>query len=165
MVIKKSPTAHQLYQSESGLIVTLNKCNGNVINVSETVPDIIGGGIVGDIVAFDPENEGEIEGGVQFPSFHVPFNFLTGNNTNLTQPLYTNESPIFWVRMQKPTGFNPGNSSTDEYDTKFIVMPDGSCGINVVNPRAALDVRGSQATNRPAAIIGSRALGTGTTGA
>ena len=41
-------------------------------------------------------------------------------------------------------------------------MPDGSCGINVVNPRAALDVRGSQAYNRPAAIIGSRALGTGT---
>jgi len=40
-------------------------------------------------------------------------------------------------------------------------MPDGSTGINIAQPRAALDVRGSQIPNRPAAIFGSRALGTG----
>jgi hypothetical protein len=42
----------------------------------------------------------------------------------------------------------------------MIVMPDGSVGIGLNKPRAALDVRGSQVPNRPAAIIGSRARGT-----
>lgn len=140
---------------QSGLIVTMNKCNSNVVQVLEMSPDLIGGGML------SASGGGETGSGSSGTAFNVPFNFMTGNNTNLITPLYASESPIFWVRQRKPTGFNPGNSSTDEYDTKFIVMPDGSCGINVVNPRAALDVRGSQAWNRPAAIIGSRALGTG----
>lgn len=147
-----------LGQSQTGSIITLNDCNSGSIVVGDIQTDIIGGGF-GDLFTSggaDVEDEAT--------PFAVPFTFLTGHSTNLNQPLYnTNSGPMFWVRKQVAAGTNPGTSSVDEFDTKFIVMPDGSCGINIAQPRAALDVRGSQARNRPAAIIGSRALGTGST--
>lgn len=145
-----------LGSSQTGLIVTLNKCNGNVTTVSNTLPDFIGGAIT-DIDTSTSGGEG------QNSPFVVPINFATGSFTNLVNPLYGSVSPIFWLRKQIPSGFNPGNPGPDQFDTKFIVMPDGSCGINIAQPRAALDVRGSNAPNRPAAIFGSRSLGTGYT--
>jgi hypothetical protein len=51
-------------------------------------------------------------------------------------------------------------SGPERYETRFIVMPNGATGIGTANPRAALDVLGSNAPNYPAAIIGSLAKGT-----
>lgn len=132
---------------QNGLIVTLNNCGGFTANdISQ--PDFIGKGI-------------EVtEGDSTLPTiaFKPPISYLTGSNTNVLNPLYGSLSPMFWVRQQSPTGFW-NTSGPDEFDTKFIVMPDGSCGINIAKPRAAMDVRGSNAINYPAAIIGARALG------
>ena len=130
--------------TSSGLLVTLNS---TMLSFPPTQFDAIGSGLVGP--NGEPSN----------PQVLKPFSYLTGNLTSIAFPLYSVAKPMFWVREQKLP--SPGSgSSTDEYDTKFIVMPDGSCGINIVNPRAALDVRGSQGPNRPAAIFGSRAIGT-----
>lgn len=139
-------------QNNSGLLVTLNS---TMTPVAPTLFDVIGGGMV------SPDGSGE----PPEPSvFTTPFNFLTGNITSVAFPLYSVAKPMLWVRERKLP--SPGSaSSTDEFDTKFIVMPDGSCGINITNPRAALDVRGSQVSNRPAAIFGSRAIGTNIQGA
>ncbi len=131
--------------AESGLIVTKEDCHNNVAVFDPSLPDNIGFGI----------------GTSNIEEFPLPFVFSTGHVTNAITPTYNPEAPLFWVRTQIPANSmnNPGPS--DEYDTKMIVMPDGSCGINIAQPRAALDVRGSQAQNHPAAIFGSRALGTG----
>ena len=138
-------------QSDNGLIVTLNHCYGNSVLSNVNNSDKIGGGIL----AYNALDTGVQEGTV----FHVPLSFRTGNNTSVLNPLYNpNMKPMFWVRQQSSNGFWLG-STPDKFDTKFIVMPDGSCGINIAQPRAALDVRGSNAKNRPAAIIGSRAIG------
>jgi hypothetical protein len=134
--------------NENGLIVTLNKCYGNVLQVYSD-RDQVGGGI--QVYAEGDPNEGPLP-------FKTPLNYLTGSNTNLGFPLFGNQNPMFWVRQQSPNGFWQ-NSGPDEFDTKFIVMPDGSCGINIAAPRAALDVRGSNGENFPAAIIGARAIG------
>jgi len=133
--------------AENGLIVTLNKCNGNVArDLGDN--DVIGFGLPGDIY--------------EIPTFTPPLSYLTGSNTNIITPLYgtvsAKNSPLFWLRVQSPSGFWT-TSGPDEFDTKFIVMPDGSCGINIAKPRAALDVRGSNGDNYPAAIIGARSLG------
>lgn len=139
-------------QKEMGLIVTRDECPGsNVAQFNPTLPDFIGG--------FGAASSGGGEGG----TFTLPFSFLTGHTTNVLNPHYSSDKPIFWLRSSKLAGTIGNTSGVDEYDSKFIVMPDGSTGINVAHPRAALDVRGSQAVNRPAAIFGSRAIGTGST--
>lgn len=142
--------------SQTGSIITLHKCHGSAVLANNVTHDFIGGAITQ--ISLDT---GFSEG--DNPPFLVPINFATGNLTNLTSPLYSNTNPMFWVRTQVPPGLSPSAPGPDEFDTKFIVMPDGSCGINIAAPRAALDVRGSNAPNRPAAIFGSRALGTGYT--
>jgi len=139
---------------DNGLLVTLNSTNPN--GISYNLPDIIGGGLV----PYDNSNPPEPP---TTSTFNAPFSFQTGHLTNVSFPLYAqNTKPMFWVREKKLPNSN-SNTGLQEYDTKFIVMPDGSCGINITNPRAALDVRGSQAPDRPAAIIGSRAIGTNNT--
>ena len=135
-------------QSESGLIVTLNKCNSNYVLMDYNMPDIIGQGVI------NPNWPGPSES-----VFRAPLSFLTGNISNVSAPLFNNKSPLFWVRQEKPNGVSLNNSGQTEYETNFIVMPDGSCGINIAEPRASLDVRGSNAYNYPAAIIGARAFG------
>lgn len=144
---------------DNGLLVTLNSTNPNGITYNVLQPDKIGGGL---FEVYNP-GSGEGTGGTSNPTFTVPFSFRTGHLTNIATPLYSqNTKPMFWVREKNPPGMNSA-TGLEEFHTKFIVMPDGSCGINITNPRAALDVRGSQAPNRPAAIIGSRALGTNLT--
>jgi len=138
---------------ENGLIVTKNNCNNNWAVAIPSLPDWIGGGIV----EADTGQGGE---GNPNPPFVLPFSFLTGHSTNATTPLYSSNAPLFWVRTEDPHP-NPFYTGPAKFDTKMIVMPDGSTGINIAQPRAALDVRGSQIPNRPAAIFGSRALGTG----
>ena len=146
--------------SQVGSIITLHKCQGDAVMATNFFPDFIGGAITPIDTSLSGSG-GDGSGGV-YP-FVIPINFATGNLTNLISPLYGTESPMFWVRKQIPPGLSPSNPGPDEFDTKFIVMPDGSCGINIAQPGAALDVRGSNAPNRPAAIFGSRALGTGYT--
>jgi hypothetical protein len=141
---------------DNGLLVTLNSSNPNGITYNVLTPDKIGGGL---FEVYNP-GSGEGTGGTSNPTFTVPFSFRTGHLTNIATPLYSqNTKPMFWVREKNPPNLNSA-TGLEEFHTKFIVMPDGSCGINITNPRAALDVRGSQAPNRPAAIIGSRAIGT-----
>jgi hypothetical protein len=136
----------------NGFLVTLNS---TILPVSPTYFDVMGGGMV------DVNGNGEPP---QTSVFVTPFNFLTGNLTSVAFPLYSADKPMLWIR-EKKLPLPSSSTGTDEYDTKFIVMPDGSCGINITNPRAALDVRGSQVPNRPAAIFGSRAIGTNIQGA
>ena len=115
--------------------------------------DVIGGGI---------EESTEDE---EFSnSFILPFSYQTGFLTSPVQPLYSAAKPLIWARIEsRPLrGSTSPNDPSNVFDTKFIVLPDGSCGINITKPRAALDVRGSNGVNRPAAIIGARALGTNT---
>ncbi len=131
--------------SENGLVVTLDNCTQpghSFLNL----PDVIGPGIV-----LNPFVEGTV--------FAPPVNFLTGNITNTVSPLFNNTSPLFWVRQEFPNGKYAQNSGHPEYETNFIVMPDGSCGVNIAQPRAAMDIRGSNKANFPAAIIGARAFG------
>ncbi|MCC7331368.1 MAG: hypothetical protein IT232_02060 [Flavobacteriales bacterium] len=136
---------------QNGLIVTKNNCQNNWSAADPALGDFIGGGIV-------EADTGQ--GGEGNTTFTVPFSFLTGHSTNLTTPLYSSNGPLFWVRTEDPHP-SPFYSGPAKFDTKMIVMPDGSIGINIAQPRAALDVRGSQIPNRPAAIFGSRAIGTG----
>lgn len=135
---------------QSGLIVTKKFCNSGTGFLDPSFPDVIGMGFDG--VSIE-QNEGD-------PTFIVPFTFMTGHSTNVSTPLYTSHEPLFWVRTEDPVS-NPFYSGPNRLDTKMVVMEDGSVGINIARPRAALDVRGSQSRNRPAAIIGSRALGRG----
>lgn len=144
-----------LGSNEIGLIVTRNYCHGNVVLTDLNMNDKIGDGI-------HEYNIGDSTPTPVSAVFKVPFSFKTGHNTSIVNPLYnSNSAPLFWVREQSPTGFWIG-STPDKFNTKFIIMPDGSCGINIAQPRAALDIRGSNSTNRPAAIIGSRSIGTTT---
>lgn len=117
-------------------------------------------------VLFDPNTTLEVIGipfdGI-FPvetnsnQIKFPFNYLTGHTTNISQPLINDEGPLIWARTRGYNGWLFG--TPDQFNTKFIVMPDGSCGINVAQPRAALDIRGAQKFNHPSAIIGSLAPG------
>ncbi|MBO6515290.1 MAG: hypothetical protein JJ975_01965 [Bacteroidia bacterium] len=135
-----------------GLIVTYEQCPGSNASVFDaTLPDFIGG-----LGLPDGTNNGE-------GHFSLPFSFLTNHITQAGMGANSNSEPVFWVRSESPAGVPSNPTGVTEFDTKFIVMPDGSTGINVAHPRAALDVRGSQSTNHPAAIFGSRAIGTGST--
>jgi hypothetical protein len=136
-------------QHDNGLVVTLNRTTGGIY--TQAPYDVIGRGLV----EYSPNEPGSV---VHF----APFSFQTGNVTTLSMPLYSAAKPMFWVRAQTDHS-QTSLTGEEEFDTKFIVMPDGSCGVNITNPRAALDVRGSQAPNRPAAIFGSRAIGTNNT--
>lgn len=139
--------------NDIGLIVSRQECPGtNASPFSSTLPDIIGSAFTLDT--------GLVE---SVDTFIIPFSFLTSNFTNILRPLYSTAKPILWVRTEQPTGSSGNPTDPERYDTKLIVMPDGSTGINVAQPRCALDVRGSQGANRPVAIFGSRAIGTGAT--
>jgi hypothetical protein len=68
---------------------------------------------------------------------------------NINSPSNSAEVPIFWTRTYNGTQFN----------SRFIVMPNGSTGINTVSPRATLDVIGNGlGSGHPGAIFGVRAL-------
>jgi hypothetical protein len=144
---------------QTGLIVTREECHpmSGIVAVPDLgLPDYIGGGLT-----LGPGTGNPSENNNDPNNFNVPFTFLTGHSTNQITPTYNTEAPLFWVRTQFPANSMNNSGPADRYETKMIVMPDGSCGINIAQPRAALDVRGSQVQNRPAAIFGSRALGTG----
>jgi hypothetical protein len=111
---------------QNGFIVTKNNCQNNWIIPSPFSPDMIGGGIV----EADTGQGGE---GNPNPPFTIPFTFLTGHSTNVTTPLYTSNAPLFWVRTEDPYP-NPFYSGPAKFDTKMIVMPDGSTGINIAQP-------------------------------
>jgi hypothetical protein len=136
-----------------GFIVTRNNCNGTFLGFTPSAPDIIGNGLV-DYEGNGTENDPE-------PVFQLPYSFMTGNFTDFNTPLYGTEKPLVWFRLEDPTGSLTNLNGPDKYDTKFIVFPDGSTGINIARPRAALDVRGSQDLNHPAVIFGARSLFTG----
>lgn len=143
--IRYCPTAGN---SENGLVITLDNCTQPSHNTTLSMFDVIGTGW--DVINPTGENS---------PVFTSPINYLTGNITNIATPLLVNSSPLLWVRQEYPLGRYPQNSGMPEYETNFIVMPDGSCGVNVAQPRAAMDIRGSNKANYPAAIIGARSIG------
>ncbi|MEX0965635.1 MAG: hypothetical protein WD077_00220 [Bacteroidia bacterium] len=123
---------------ESGLVVTKVSC-GTAVSVD--INDLNG-----DVEIVGPDD------GV----FISPFNFSTFNVSTPNIPLITTSRPLIWARTFAPGMFG----QSDNYNSKFIVMPSGKTGINVANPRASLDVRGQGGRNLPVAIFGNRALGT-----
>ncbi|MFY0674908.1 MAG: hypothetical protein JXQ87_16025 [Bacteroidia bacterium] len=129
--------------NENGLLVTLNCGPMSIFDPLQI--DIIGDGI--EII----EGTGTLEN--QNAVFNVPFNYRTGHTSNTSVPLFGG-NPMFWLRQEIVVAGN------NQFESKFIVMPDGSTGINIGKPRAALDVRGTNGYNRPAVIFGARALGT-----
>ena len=147
-----SPNAKQeiqYYQNASnptnGLMVTLD--GGNLTSPADHNPST--GGLVGPNGESSTPSVGQVD-------------FFTGHETkSSTQTFSKSQAPLLWLRKQgyKQSGW----WYTTIYDTKFVVMPDGNCGINVVRPRVALDVRGSQLANVPTAILGSKASGTTST--
>ncbi|CAI8304777.1 MAG: Uncharacterised protein [Bacteroidetes bacterium MED-G17] len=139
--------------TQNGLIVTLNECN-NAIPIDPLLGDKIGG-----IKLVDANDKGPSENPPHV--FTLPYSFRTGNSSPIGFTLnnHTTSGPLLWLRKENPQGLWSGGTPAKN-DTKFIVMPDGSCGINLLEPRAALDVRGSNLSNHPAAIFGSRAMGT-----
>ncbi|PCJ63164.1 MAG: hypothetical protein COA58_16355 [Bacteroidetes bacterium] len=138
------------HANNGGILVTKSLCPTGFLPVMfdpNRSVETIGGPLV-------KEGENLNEGNEIF----FPFSYRTGHTTNVFQPLMSKEGPLLWARTQGDNGWFL--SQPDNFDTKFIVMPDGSCGINIAQPRAALDIRGGQGVNRPAAIIGSLAQGT-----
>lgn len=126
--------------------MTRFNCQNNVGGLGS-----LGGGLFDDVISADGSG-GEQQGGGQLS--------LTGGYTSSTpvgfpiQSINLNQAPIIWAKMQTPGGGVGSTGPTD--DSRFIVFPDGRSGINVANPRCALDVRGF-GMNAPAAIFGVNA--------
>jgi hypothetical protein len=129
-------------QDHNGLVVTKYDCHAGQIGIYD--------GHFNDVITFGNN--------ITEPSYSAspvsPVHLYT-SNTPLGFPLSTinnNLNPIFWARVKTPV--NGVTTSGD--DSRFIVFPDGRTGINIANPRCALDVR-SFGANKPAAIFGINA--------
>jgi len=130
-------------QDHNGLVVTKQDCNAGQLFANYD-------GHFNDVIAFG----GTTTEPSYYPSPASPIHLYT-SNTPLGFPLATinnNLNPIFWARVQTPVN----NVTTSGDDSRFIVFPDGRTGINIANPRCALDVR-SYGVNKPAAIFGVNA--------
>jgi len=131
-------------QDHNGLVVTKQDCNAGQLFANYN-------GHFNDVIAYS----GTTTEPSYYPSPVSPIH-LYSSNTPIGFPLATinnNLNPIFWARVQTP--INNITSSGD--DSRFIVFPDGRTGINIANPRCAIDVR-SFGVNKPAAIFGVNAL-------
>jgi hypothetical protein len=130
-------------QDHNGLVVTKYDCNAGQLGLYS--------GHFNDVIAFGTTTTTEPS---YSPSPASPIHLYT-SNTPLGFPLASinnNLNPIFWARVKTPV--NGITNSGD--DSRFIVFPDGRTGINIANPRCALDVR-SFGVNKPAAIFGVNA--------
>ncbi|MCL9980720.1 MAG: hypothetical protein NBV77_04660 [Bacteroidia bacterium] len=130
-------------QDHNGLVITKKDCH---------VGQVYGGydGHFNDVIAFGSTTTEPS----YYPSPVSPAHLYT-SNTPLGFPLSSinnNLNPIFWARVQTPVN----GITTSGDDSRFIVFPDGRTGINIANPRCALDVR-SFGVNKPAAIFGVNA--------
>ena len=130
----------------SGLLVTRVYCNGPLSTSLGGSGTLGNGPLLGEATG---EQSTPMGGVVQVPHYYTPF-------TPLGLPIQTingNSAPLLWLKTQEmPSG--PGTAGRN--DSRLLVLPDGRTGINVANPRAALDVRGF-GQNAPAAIFGVRA--------
>jgi hypothetical protein len=130
----------------SGLLVTRVFCNG------PSSTSLGGGGNLGDGLTDGTFGEGQglPNGGlVQVPHYFTP---ITPMRFPI-QSINNNTAPLLWLKTQElPSGANLAGIE----NSRLLVLPDGRTGINVANPRAALDVRGF-GPNAPAAIFGVRA--------
>jgi hypothetical protein len=135
----------------TGLLVTRVYCHG----ISGTT--LGGGGSLGDGLQggglTDGNNTGEtgVANGsvVQVPHYYSPILPVGMPIQNINN----NAAPLLWLKTQQ-VPFGGGSSANNE--SRLLVLPDGRTGINVANPRAALDVWGF-GPNAPAAIFGVRA--------
>ena len=131
----------------SGLLVTRVFCHGPLGASLGGVGGTLGGGL-----SDGTTGEGQSlpnSGVVQVPHCFTPF-------TPLRFPIHSinnNTAPLLWLKTQDPS-MGTGLGGNDH--SRLLVLPDGRTGINVANPRAALDVRGF-GQNTPAAIFGVRA--------
>jgi hypothetical protein len=129
-----------------GFLVTRVYCHGPLGT------SLGGGGASGDGLSDGTFGEGQgLPKGnvVQVPHYFTPFTPLRFP----IQSINSNTAPLLWLKTQDPSmGTGPGGNDR----SRLLVLPDGRTGINVANPRAALDVRGV-GQNTPAAIFGVRA--------
>lgn len=147
---------------QRGLIVTREFCNPNIVGINErNLNDFIYRNVA-------PTGGGTGGGGSTEPQFSnvpvpvvlgpVPFSLYspyTSGTVHSPSPLVTlrnGQQPIFQARTVDYPGGGPLNGSVK---SRFIVMPDGNCGINNEDPRAALDVLDGNIPNMPVAIFGN----------
>ncbi len=135
----------------TGLLVTRVYCNG------PSGTTLGGGGSLGDGLQGGGLTDGNTTGetGVangsilQVPHYYSPVIPVGMPIQNINN----NAAPLLWLKTQQ-VPFGGGSSANNE--SRLLVLPDGRTGINVANPRAALDVQGF-GPNAPAAIFGVRA--------
>lgn len=135
----------------TGLLVTRVYCNG------PSGTTLGGGGSFGDGLQGGGLTDGNTTGEtgvangsvVQVPHYYSPVIPVGMPIQNINN----NAAPLLWLKTQQ-VPFGGGSSANNE--SRLLVLPDGRTGINVANPRAALDVRGF-GPNAPAAIFGVRA--------
>jgi hypothetical protein len=142
---------------QRGLIVTRENCSPNVIGLSDKT--------LNDFIFKDPligpgPGSGETGstsyvpvpvtlGSIPFLPFYSP---LSSPTPSPLLSLRAGQQPMFQVRtVDYPGQFDPKGS----VKSRFIVMPDGNCGINNEDPRAAIDVLDANAANVPVAIFGN----------
>ncbi len=119
----------------TGLQVTRKYCGG----MTFLPRDLDFGGLLG---------EGAPSGSspLLLPHYYTP---VTAVGLSPIRLLNKGEGPLFWLKNQ--TDATSGNEDI----TRMIVTPSGHTGINVANPRGALDVI-TFGKNTPAAIFGVR---------
>jgi len=146
---------------QRGLIVTREFCHPNVVGINERN--------LNDFIFRNVEPAGSGGGGgntePQFSNVPIPvtlgpipfslYSPYTSGTVHAASPLVTlrnGQQPIFQARtVDYPNGL-PNSGSVK---SRFIVMPDGNCGINNEDPRAALDVMDANTPNMPVAIFGN----------
>lgn len=85
-------------------------------------------------------------------NLYSPYNGGSNHNPSPLIPLRSGQQPIFQARTVDYPNATPNSGSVK---SRFIVMPDGNCGINNEDPRAALDVLDANSPNMPVAIFGN----------
>ena len=148
-----SPEAHEeiLYcpDHERGLIITKVECTATGA-----------GGVGGATGTWGEVNPPAGGGSIVYPSYL--FNFASPVISGAPFPIASitggGGEPLLWARTQSMQ--SPGSLALNK--SRFIVLPNGKTGINITNPRAALDVMsnyGSSVQNKPLAIFGVRTHG------
>lgn len=126
---------------QNGVVITKKECGLPVATITGS---------------FDPTYDGFLypisgEPSPTPPIFNLPSNLM------LTPYASFMDKPLFWARIQNLSIFPTASGS---HTSRFIVTPYGRAGINIENPRAALDVKSLGGYNMPAAIIGHQKPGT-----
>ncbi len=142
-----------------GLVVTLYDCSTSAAGSGSGSPG--GGG--GDIGPIDP-NAPPVE--VPLPNYGYLTSVPQINVTYTSGPLMGTlpllaaanggSNPLIYGRLEEPALIIPGSGVVipTTFKPRIIVLPTGKTGINIANPRAALDVISTGSKTTATAIFG-----------